>query len=209
MKKIITAFLCIGLAFLLLHSCKKAGYINGTANNLVLGSYITLDSTVNASLNIASPTSAVSIIVKGYVGSPVASINIYAATGSSVTDTTTWVLIKNVPYAAGVVLSVTTTELAAAFGSTPLSPGNEYTLQNEVVTTDGRKFSVGNTPSTYNSFPGYNMALTWYATAVCTFVNTDAAGTYKVVTDTWVDYFPGNLVPVTAGPGTNEVSFVM
>lgn len=208
MKKIIISSLFIGLVFLTLHSCKK-GFISGDASSLVLGSYITLDSTINASLNISSPTSAVSISIKGFVGSPVASINIYAATGASSTDTSTWVLIKNVPYTAGVVLSVTTAELSAAFGTVPLAAGNEYTLQNEVVTTDGRKFSVSNTPSTYNSFPAYNMALTWYATAVCAFVSTDAAGAYKVVTDTWVDYYPGNLINVAAGPGANEISFVM
>jgi hypothetical protein len=189
-----------------MYSCRKKD-ISGDYNKLILGSYITLDSTINANLDVANAASAVSIKVAKTVGVPVASVNVYAATGSGPEDTTKWVLIKNVPYSDGVVLSVSTAELSAAFGSTPLAPGNLYVLQNQVVTKDGRKFSVANTPDTYNTFPKYNMALTWYATAVCAFVQSESAGPYKVVNDkSWVDYHTGDAITVLAGPGPNQIN---
>jgi hypothetical protein len=208
MKKFIISFLGIGLACILIHACSKKT-ISGDSSNLIEGAYITLDSTISSSMNISVPTASVSIAIKGSVGSPIASINIYAATGSSSTDTSTWVLIKNVPYSPGVVLTVTTAELAAAFAPTPLEGGNNYVLQNQVVTKDGRKFSAANTPTNYSSFPAYHMALTWYATALCTFVSTDAAGLYSVVTDTWVDYNKGDKINVSAGPGVDEINLLM
>ena len=206
MRKIIITSLGIFLTLVLVFSCRKSD-IKGDSSNLVLGSYITLDSIVNSSLNISDPTATVSIKVDKTVGVAVASVNIYAATGGP-EDTTKWVLLKNVPYSDGVVLSITTAQIAAAFGATPLAPGNQYTLQNEVVTKDGRKFSVANTPDTYNSFSGYNMALTWYATAVCAFSQSDAIGTYAVVKDTWSDFNVGDPIIVTAGPNSSSISFL-
>lgn len=206
MKKFAITSLGIGLMCLLFQTCTKKP-VSGDFSSLVEGSYITLDSTINSSLDFSNPAATVSIKV-GSKGSTVASVNIFLATGSA-EDTSTWVLIKNVPFSDGVVLSVSTQDIANALSPNTITPGNQYILQNQVVTTDGRKFSVSNTPSTYNSFPAYNMALSWHATAVCAFVAAAAAGTYKVVTDTWVDYSLGSLVPVSAGPGANEVNFIM
>lgn len=210
MKKITLLLLGLACAFFVINSCKKSD-VNGFGNakGLILGSYIQLDSIINTSLNFSDPTATVSMKVGAVKGSPVASINIYVATGANSSDPTGWKLIKNVPYSDGVVLTVSTAELATALAPATITPGNQYVLQNEVVTNDGRKFSLANTPSSYNSFPAYNMGLSWYATAVCAFVASDAAGTYKVLTDTWVDYSVGSLVPVSAGPGLNEVSFIM
>jgi len=206
MKKIIISSISIVFALFLANSCKK-GNISGDASNLKLGAYITLDSVINENLNFSDPSATVSISINGK-GSPIASVNIYVATGASALDTTTWVLIKNVPFTNGVVLSVSTGELSAALAkvNSSIQPGTQYALQNEVVTTDGRYFSVANTPSNFSGQLGYNMALTWPATAVCQFVAADAAGTYSVVTDTWVDYNLGTLIQITAGPGTNEIT---
>jgi len=207
MKKLIISYVGVILLFAMVFSCKKDD-INGDNKNLVGGSYITLDSTINSFLDILTPTADVQIKVKNTVGEAVASVDVYAATGDPL-DTTKWVKIKNVPYTDGVILKVSTAELAAAFGTKPLAAGNIYTLQNVVVTASGRRFSVTNTPSTYNSFPAYNMALTWSATAVCPFVQADAIGTYKVVSDkNWQDFAPGDQIEVTAGPDANSISFL-
>jgi hypothetical protein len=209
MKKFIIPFLCIGLACIVTHACSKKG-ISGDESNLILGSYITLDSTINGFLDVSNSTSAVSIKVGKVVGVPVTTINIFLATGSNSEDTTGWVLIKSLPYSDGVVLSVTTTDIANALGSNPVA-GNKYVLQNQVVTTDGRKFSTFNTPDTYNSFPAYNMALTWYATAVCAFTG-NMAGNYDLTKDAWDDYGASAsnpvLIPnaVVDGPGANQIS---
>src|SRR6186713_1287837 len=190
MKRISISVIGILLMFALAISCRKDN-INGDSKNLIGGSYITLGGTLNSNLDISKPASTVSIKIKGTVGEPVTSINVYAATGDPL-DSTQWVLIKNVPYTDGVELKVNTAELTTAFGATPLTAGNVYTLQNEVVTKTGRKFSAANTPTNYTSFAGYNMALSWSATSVCEFIQADAIGTYKVVTDSWEDYGAGD-----------------
>ncbi len=206
MKKIISIIAGIALIAFGLNSCKKDN-INGDASTLVLGSYITLEKVNNTNLNFSDPAATVSIDVAEY-GAPVASVNIYLATGSNSFDPAGWKLIKNVPYSGVTTLTVTTAEIAAALAPDVIEPGNQYTLQNEVVTQDGRKFSNANTPTSFQSFPAYNMALNWDATAVCAFDATASAGTYKVVTDSWVDYHAGDLITVTAGPGANQLSFL-
>jgi hypothetical protein len=207
MKKII--YILSGLALLIsgLYSCRKDN-INGDSSTLILGSYITLEKVNNANLNFSDPAATVSIDVKEF-GSPVASVNVYLATGSNTFDPAGWKLIKNIPYSGDVTtLTVTTAEIAAALAPDAIEPGNQYTLQNEVVTKDGRKFSNANTPTNYQSFPAYNMALNWNATAVCAFDAAASAGTYKVVADSWVDYHAGDIITVTAGPGANQLSFL-
>ncbi|HXB43107.1 MAG TPA: hypothetical protein VNV85_03585 [Puia sp.] len=207
MKKIIITISTVLFAFCLIGSCKKS-HISGDAKDLILGSYITLDSVINENLDFSDPTATVSIKV-GSKGSPVASVNIFIATGSNALDTTSWVLVKNVPFSDGVVLSVTTADLSAALAkvSQTINPGTQYVLQNEVITKGGKYYSVSNTPSNYNSLPGYNMALSWQATAVCAFNQANSLGLYQVVTDTWVDYLPGDTIYVFAGPNANSVSF--
>jgi hypothetical protein len=208
MKRIIISSLGVLLMLVIAVSCKKSD-INGDSKNLISGSYITLDSVITENLDFSNASAAVAIKV-GSKGSPVASVDIYVAKDpDNVKDTTKWAKIKNVPYSDGVTLSVTTAELANALAPDVIEPGTQYVLQNVVNTKDGRKFSVINTPDTYNSFPGYNMAITWKATAVCQFSAATSAGTYKVVTDTWVDYAIGSPINVTAGPGPNQISFIM
>jgi hypothetical protein len=161
MKRLILSF--VGIICLCILACSKKD-ISGDSSNLVLGSYITLDSVISNTISISNPASAASIMIGKYVGTPVSSVNIFVATASNAEDTTGWKYIKAQAYSNGAVLSVSTAELAKALGASPVS-GKKYTLQNQVVTTDGRKFSTYNTPDTYNSFPAYNMALTWYAKA--------------------------------------------
>jgi len=187
-------------------SCRK-DVINGASKDLVLGSYLTLKQKINTNLNFSSPTATVSIRTGSY-GSPVASVNIYLATGDAL-DTKKWKLIKNVPFADSATLVVTTAEISAALAPGSIQPGNQYVLQNEVVTKDGRKFSAANTPTNYTSFPAYNIAFSWNATAVCAFSQANSIGTYKVVYDgDWVDYKTGDLITVTAGPDANSIQFL-
>ncbi len=189
-----------------LYSCKK-DVINGDAKDLVLGSYLTLQQKINTNLNFSVPTATVSIRT-GVYGSPIASVNIYLATGDAL-DSKTWKLIKNVPFTDSATLVVTTAEIAAALAPTTIQPGNQYVLQNEAVTKDGRKFSAANTPTNFTSFPAYNFAFSWTATAVCPYSQANTVGTYKITTDTWVDYGIGEPIAVAAGPGANQINFQM
>jgi len=209
MRKITLLIISAGIALFAIHSCKKSD-INGnpSGKGLVLGSYLVLDSAINENLNFSDPSATVSIKV-GSKGSPIATVKIFVATGSNSADSTGWVSIKSVPYTEGVVLSVSTAELNTALATVnqTIAPGNQYTLQNVVVTSDGRTFSVTNTPTNFVSLTGYNMALTWSATAVCAFDQASSIGVYKVVTDTWVDYSPGDTINVFAGPDAHSLSF--
>ncbi|MGC4036953.1 MAG: hypothetical protein QM764_13430 [Chitinophagaceae bacterium] len=206
MKKII--LILSGVAFFIvgLNSCKK-GTINGDSNTLILGSYITLAKVTNQNLNFSDPSATVSIDVQEK-GSPVESINIYLATKANTFDPTGWKLIKNVPYSDVTTLTVTTAEIAAALAPASIVPGNQYTLQNEVITKDGRKFSNANTPTNFQSLPGYKMALNWTATAVCKYDEAATVGSYKVTTDSWEDYNVGDVISVKAGPKANQLSLL-
>ena len=207
MKTYLIAIIALIFTGLSANSCKKDN-INGDSKKLIEGSYITLDSTINTNLDFSNSAATVSISVSEY-GSPVASINIYLATGSDRTDTSGWVLIKNVPYTGtGTILTVTTAEIAAALAPDSLAPGTQYALENEVITKDGRKFSDANTPDSYTSFPAYNFAFNWPATAVCPFNAAETTGNYKVVTDSWDDYSAGDIIAVTADATKNQISFL-
>lgn len=206
MRKNIIAFLGIAMLLTGIYSCKKSP-INGDNKDLIQGSYLTLTKTVNTNLDFSKPTATVSIQV-GSKGSAVASVNVYVATGAAL-DSKTWKKIKTVPFTEGVELVVTTAELATALAPATIMPGTQYVLQNEVVTADGRKFSAANTPTNYTSFPAYNIALSWKATAVCAFSQASSVGTYKVVYDNdWQDFSVGDLITVSAGPDAGSVQFL-
>jgi len=189
-----------------LYSCKKDA-INGDKKDLIQGSYLTLKKNINGNLDFSNQAATVSMAAGSY-GSPVKTINIYAATGGA-TDTTKWKLIKSVPYADSVILSVSTAELSKALAPATIQPGNQYVLQNEVVTTDGRKFSASNTPTNFTSFPAYNFGFSWMATAVCPFSQASSIGNYTVVSDAqWADFSAGDPITVTAGADANTINFL-
>ena len=108
-------------------------------------------------------------------------------------------------------LTVTTTELAAAFGTTPsgLNPGNTYTFYNQNITKDGRTFDVSNSDDDLEGQVGYQSAFRWQAIVFCAY---DAASTnnvdYEVVSDEWGDFGVGDIVTVKNGPGANQITLV-
>jgi len=217
MKKILFVLAVIGVVFTT-NSCKKTEVTNPLASisNLGTGAYLTLNSTVNLNLNYASiATSTVSIKVDQYVtpgttsngGGDVDKIKVYVVKGANA-NPTAWKLVKTVAYTGpGTVLSATGTEVATALGVAPadLSPGNYYTLYNQIITKDGRTYDISNTNFNLESNSNYNASFRWTAYVVCPFVG-PVAGTYKVVQDDWADWAAGDLVQVTDGPGANQVN---
>ena len=156
-------------------------------------------------------TSAVGIKVTEYKtensGSGIDKIKIYVVKGAS-TDKTIWKLVKTVTYAGdSTLLSVTGSEMATALG-VPVSsfqPGDFYTFYNQVITKDGRSFDIVNTPGALGSLSNYNAAFVWQAYITCPFTG-GMAGNYRVIQDDWQDWSPGDIVPVTDGPGPNQVN---
>jgi hypothetical protein len=196
----------LALLLLVVFSCKKKDLITDF-DSLTLGSYLTLTSVNNTSIDYSAlSTSTVSITV-GSKGSQVDKVNIYV-TESPTTDKTKWKLVKSIPFSEGVSLDVKATEIATALGVQPtaLEPGNQYTLYNEIVTKDGRTFSSANIDPDFEGQAGYNMAMHWTATVICPYTASTIAGTYTVITDAWQDWQSGDQVQVTAGPGANQVN---
>ncbi|MDE3248663.1 MAG: hypothetical protein KGO82_08395 [Bacteroidota bacterium] len=205
MRKNIIALLVVALAITGVWSCKK-DKISGDSKDLIMGSYLTLGALINGNLDFSNQAATVSMKV-GSRGEKVASVNVYASPDGG-SDKSTWKLIKTLPYSDSMVISVSTGELAKALAPGTIEPGNQYVLQNEVVTASGAKYSAANTPTNFSSFPAYKFGLTWKATAVCAFSQAASVGAYKVVSDdNWQDYAPGDTLTVFPGPDANSLSF--
>ena len=199
MKRYFSAILLI----LLVSACSKK---EDFFDSLTKGAYLTRVSS-KAFLNAQDPNAKINIVVNS-VGSEVESVNIYAAAIATL-DKKQWKLIKNVPFNGETTLEVSNREIATALGLTPgnLTPGAVFNLYNEVVTKTGATFSSINTSAQdLENQVAFHVALKWTGTVVCPYNQNTIAGTYTVVRDDWADWTPGDLVEVTAGPGTNQVN---
>ncbi|MEO6315778.1 MAG: hypothetical protein ABIU63_01935 [Chitinophagaceae bacterium] len=216
MKKILIILVAVCVAFAAFNSCKKTGgNLNPLADvkNLGLGTYLVIDSTVNANLNALSGTSTVGVIVHQYPsGETVDHILLYATLGTS-TDTLQWKLVKSVPYTAGgkATLSATTSELATAFGvpASSFTPGSIFTFFPKAVTTSGKTFDINNAGDNGGgglvTGPAYFSGFSFTVYVVCPFTG-NMAGSYKVIRDDWADWAAGAIVQITDGPGANQIN---
>ncbi|HVG12646.1 MAG TPA: hypothetical protein VM843_06550 [Flavisolibacter sp.] len=184
-------------------SCKKKDGLY-EFGNLQIGSYLTLTKTNNLTIKFDDQASSKVSIEVGSKGSPVESVNVYVVEGASL-NKASWKLIKNVPFTEGMTLEVTPAQIVAALG-VPLKPGGTYTMYNEVVTKDGRKFSSANMDPDFEAQAGYSMGMTWTATTTCPFDRSVFAGDFSVTKDSWADYDIGALVKVEPGPGANQIT---
>ncbi len=201
MKK--STLLITALFLLISFSCKKQELLSNF-DNLGVGSYLTLTKKNNLTIDFANQaTSKVSIEV-GSKGSAVDKVNIYVVDGASL-DKTKWKLVKTVPFAEGVTLEVSAVEIKTALGVN-IKPGSTYTLYNEIVTKDGRKFSSANIDPDFEAQAGYNMAMSWVATTTCPYDGTVFTGTFFITKDTWQDFNIGDPVQVQTGPGANQIT---
>lgn len=190
-------------------SCKKKSDLVLSSDQLGIGSYLKLDSTINRNINFADlNNTSVAINVSGY-GEPVDSVIIYVSPTNSI-DKTTWRRIKGYKTVDNKAqLVVRATELAAALGIPPSSlvPGKQYTLFNEVVTAGGKRYSVVNTVSDFESAVDYKMAMRWIATVICPFVPSQTAGTYIITVDRW-DGAVGEQAVVTTTSNTVTITYL-
>ena len=203
MKK---TYLFLAILALVATSCNKS---TDFYKELGKGSYLTLVTTTNVNLDANDVASTVSQTVSSY-GDPVESVNLYVSASPSLDQAADWKLIKNIPFSGETVISTTHQEIATKLGLTAgaLEPGTVFYLYNEVVTSDGRKFSMVNTSSLdLESQPAFNVAMQWKATVVCPFETAPFDNqTYVVVQDGWEDVFPGDELTVKLGPGADEIT---
>ncbi|MFT3682841.1 MAG: hypothetical protein QM791_21465 [Ferruginibacter sp.] len=202
MKKAYSLSLILAL---ILFSCDKS---KDFYKELGKGSYLTLVEATNLNLDANDVTSVVSEKVSSY-GDPVASVNLFVSATPSL-DKADWKLIKNVPFSGETVIGATHQEIATALGLTAgaLEPGSVFYMYNEVVTSDGRKFSMINTSSLdLEGQPAFNVAMQWKATVVCPYETTPFDNqVYVIEEDGWADYAAGTELTVKLGPGENEIT---
>jgi len=216
MKKFLIIIIAVCAAFAALNSCKKTGgNINPLTDvkNLAVGSYLVIDSTIGTNLITSNSASKAGIVVHQYpLGEAVDHIQIFANLGTS-PDSTTWKLVKSVPYTAGssVPLSVTPAELGTAFGisGSALVPGSVYTFFPRAVTKSGKTFDINNAGDNGGggliTGPAYSSGFSFSANIVCPFTG-GMAGKYAVVKDDLQDWKTGDSVLVSNGPGPNQIN---
>lgn len=210
MKKIIFIALSGSMLLFCANSCRKSN-INGDSKSLIEGAYLTLESHGNDSLDYKNLNASTITFTVGSKGVPVASVNVFVVLGQNL-DTTAWKLVKTLPYSDGLVISVTGSDLATALGVDGTAINTDLTIYTEAVTKDGRTFSIGNTPSTYNSFPAYNMAFQFTVhlfNYVCPYDQSYFTGTFAIVTDGWSDFKAGAGIAVVGGPGANQITLTL
>lgn len=214
MKKLLYILSVVTLVFTI-HACKKTSDLNmfSDVKNLGMGTYLTLDKNINLNLDYSKiATSTVGIEVSQYPnGQAVDHIVLFSTVDASY-DSTQWHFVKSVPYTGpGTQLTVNGTELATSLGIniSALQPGTAYTFYTRIITKEGYSFDVNTTGD--NGGGGlvtgayYNSVFSFTAYIVCPFTG-NMAGTYKVIRDDWEDWEPGDLVPITDGPGANQIN---
>ena len=215
MKKILYSIFFCSLLFAV-SSCKKTdGEINplSSLSNFGIGSYLVLDKVINTSLVYeTAANSKVGVMAHAYTGAidPVDHVDLYVAAGSTY-DTTKWKFVKTIAFkdTTSTEIAATGSDLAKALGIAPAAfkAGSGYSFYIRVFAKSGARYDVNNTGTNGGSGllggPTYNTMFNFGAFIVCGYTN--MAGTYKVITDDWADWSPGDLVTVKAGTVANTL----
>jgi hypothetical protein len=136
-------------------------------------------------------------------GAPISKVNVYGVKGSN-PNPTAWKLIKTYNRTgtdtAFFDLIVTAQELATGLGipltTDEFAPGGRFTLYMEVITADGKKYTVNNTNADVTA-PGnrYGAVFSFGGNVICPFVAAGFNGNAKVVVDAWEDWAVGDELP--------------
>jgi hypothetical protein len=209
MKKINYVLLVSLLAFAMSACEKNNDKLTGDVNQLGSGAYITL---VKANKVWIDPTKlsseTVSIDVAGY-GDPIDSVVTYISLNGSI-DKTQWRRVKATVVSGEqkATISVPVAIVLSALGIpfVDFDAGDEITLFNEVVTKDKRRYSIVNTAPEFESNSNYKQALRFTIIGTGPVDFSKIEGDYEVIVDQWVDYFPGDLIYVSANAASKTVT---
>lgn len=198
--------IAIALVTLFAGSCKKDSKNPVFDNNLEVGSYLTLDSTLNINFNTTDLSDKVGVFV-GSVGEAVDKIKLFVVDNSSANQN--WKLVKTIDYTGdGTEVSATGNEIATAlsYAQSDFIPGTTLTLFTQVITKSGKTYDINNGGLNIEA-PDYNSVFRVTIYIVCPFTG-GIAGDYKVIEDDWADYSAGTVITgaVEDGPGANQIS---
>jgi hypothetical protein len=207
MRRIISSITLLAFIAIVISSCEKKD-IPQDRSTLGTGSYVKLVSKNDGIIDATNPGGTKTTAKVSAYGEPQEKLVVYVSKGSRTPDRTQWKKVKEIPNSNNgeYTVEVSGTEISTAFGGAAVQPGELYTVYNSVITTDQKRFDFGNIElANVAASPNYNFALTFDAVVVCAFTG-NMAGNYKVIRDDWVDWSPGDIVPVTDGPGVNQVN---
>lgn len=202
MKKL--SLIVLVAAGLVMASCEKVPLL-ADVNNLGVGSYLTLNRTINNQIDYGNLNTTQVGFVAGYKGVKPKTIIQYVTEGASkVRDVTKWKKIQELPWSGdSITIIAKATQIAAALGVPPsgLKPGQTYMLYQQIIGEDGKTYDLSTTGGDFEAISNYNMALTFSSIIICPYVPAQAIGKYKVLLDQW-DQMEGTIVDVTAADVT-------
>lgn len=135
-------------------------------------------------------------------GSPIATVNVYVVKGQN-NNQSAWKFVKaytrNPTDTSHFDIRVSAQEMATALGlplnGTTFNLGSVFTCYTEVITSDGRKFTINNTNADVTAAGSFYFAIfNFNGSVVCPFVPAAVVGNYKVVTDEWADWSAGDVL---------------
>ncbi len=216
MKKIIVSLTCIAIIGNILSSCRKSDNPKIPQLVRVPVPVLTPDPTSGTFITATDPTAFnAKFTVDLYFKSDIKPKQLDI------------VVAKNHKYSAGAVKSfkpnivtyptevtVTGAQLLSLF-SDPIVSGDVFEFGANITLQDGTVLPIfdsvgagyGQTGGNVDGFPNASLVVAY--PVVCSFSQATFSGTYKIITDEFQDYHPGDAVTVNPGPGPNQASLIV
>ncbi|WP_310378415.1 hypothetical protein [Flavobacterium sp.] len=202
----------IALCFIFLNSCSSDESVSSKIQSDVTAGAILRTIKVNqATFNFFDPSAKWSVTLEhqdAANGSLLAEVKLYARqTTGGVNKTekflksyaaSTFVAGPNDGYLRGDV-TASLAEVLTALGLTTgqYTASDKMRIRLELILTDGRKFTLSDGSPTITGGSYFRSPYQYSVQFFCPLANASSfSGNYKVVTDAWADYNPGEIVPV-------------
>lgn len=135
-------------------------------------------------------------------GAPISKVNVYVVKGQN-NSQAAWKLVKSYDrsptdtsyFDIVVTAQEMATALALPFDQTTFTLGSVFTCYTEIITSDGKKYTINNTNADVTAAGSFYFAIfNFNGSVVCPFVPAAMAGNYKVIADEWEDWAPGDIL---------------
>lgn len=186
------------------------GFVAGLTNGAYMKGFATFDPATNSwtdksilgntidANNLAN--TSIGVRVRQW-GLPISKVNVYVVKNTDANQTN-WKFIKayNITDTNYFDIRVTAQEIATALGlqmnasAGNFPPGSVFTCYTEVVTTDGKKFTVNNSNFTASGANFFYPVTSFRGSVVCPYNPAVMMGNYVVVEDGWADWDAGTVL---------------